>query len=625
MNQLLSLAVPTVLICAVSSTAIADDLETRIKNVAPSHPRLFFTEEQTAPLKAKIEGNPVLKSTLEFLVKSCDAMLDEKPVTRKKTGKRLLGVSRTALNRVSYLAFAYRMTGKQAYLKHAEQEMLAAAAFDDWNPSHFLDVGEMTAALAIGYDWLYNDLSEGSRETIKAAIIGKGLNPGMKGGWWVFTTNNWNQVCHGGLTLGALAVLEDEPELANDIIARAIENVPRAMREYRPDGVYPEGPGYWKYGTSYNIVFISALESVLGADFGLSSSEGFMETPEFYLHATGPTGLYFNFSDCGTRGGIAPAMHWFAQRANDPSLLWREKGELDRYAARDVHSAGSGDRLLPFLLIWGQPAGSIPAPKKLYWKGDGRTPVAMFRSAWTEDATYLAIKGGSPGTNHAHMDIGSFVLDMMGERWSVDLGSQSYNSLESKGIDLWNRRQDSERWTVFRLNNTSHSTLVVDGKHQLVKGHAPIVQFSESPKNPHAIVNMLPVYEGQLARAMRGARMVGESSVLIQDELKALDRKTAVRWGMTTNAKVTLTAGNAATLEQHGKAVTLKVLAPAGVELTVLDFENPPQSYDYTNPNTRMVAFEAVLDASASETLAIFISPAGSPGGEARVKPLESW
>jgi hypothetical protein len=37
--------------------------------------------------------------------------------------------------------------------------MLAAAAFSDWNPSHFLDVAEMTAALAIGYDWLYEEVS----------------------------------------------------------------------------------------------------------------------------------------------------------------------------------------------------------------------------------------------------------------------------------------------------------------------------------------------------------------------------------------------------------------------------------------------------------------------------------
>ena len=68
----------------------------------------------------------------------------------------------------------------------------------------------------------------------------------------------------------------------------------------------------------------------------------------------------------------------------------------------------------------------------------------------------MGFKGGSPGTNHAHMDVGSFVVDMQGVRWAVDLGGQGYHGLESRGVDLWNRGQDSERWTVFRLNNFGH-------------------------------------------------------------------------------------------------------------------------------------------------------------------------
>jgi hypothetical protein len=32
---------------------------------------------------------------------------------------------------------------------------------------HFLDVAEMTMAVAIGYDWLYDDLSPASRAAIK--------------------------------------------------------------------------------------------------------------------------------------------------------------------------------------------------------------------------------------------------------------------------------------------------------------------------------------------------------------------------------------------------------------------------------------------------------------------------
>ena len=53
--------------------------------------------------------------------------------------------------------------------------MLAAARFSDWNPSHFLDVAEMTFALAVGYDWLYDQLDRASRKEIRTAIVDKGV------------------------------------------------------------------------------------------------------------------------------------------------------------------------------------------------------------------------------------------------------------------------------------------------------------------------------------------------------------------------------------------------------------------------------------------------------------------
>ena len=609
----------------IGPLAAADELATRLESVPSTHPRLFFNDAQDASVKAKLEGNPHLKATLAYLIDRAEALKNVEPVKRKKVGRRLLGVSRTCLQRVSYLAFAYRMTGDKTHLRRAEAEMLAAAAFEDWNPSHFLDVAEMTAALAIGYDWLYNDLDPAARDKIRAAIVEKGLRTSMKGGGWVRTNNNWNQVCHAGLTLGALAVLEDEPELARKIIARAVENVPRAMHEYVPDGVYPEGPGYWGYGTTFNVLLISALESVLRSDFGLLKAEGFMETPDFYLRATGPTGLYYNFSDCGASGGASSAMHWFAARTKNPSLLWHEKDKLAEFAA----GKGAASRVLPFLLIWAQPPANRPIadatpPKRLHWKGDGRTPVALLRSGWDKGATFVGFKGGSPGTNHGHMDIGSFVVDMQGVRWAAELGAQGYHGLESKGVDLWNRGQDSQRWTVFRLNNFGHSTLVVDDQLQRVKGKAPITAYSGDPEAGYAIVDMASVYEGQLAQARRGIRMLGKS-VLIQDEVKSLDREASVRWGMITRAQVEVNSDHQATLTQSGKTLKLHLLAPESASLTVWDIEKPPRDYDAKNPNTRMVGFTIAVPPDTESRFGVLLEGSDGAGKDSVLKPLSEW
>ena len=47
----------------------------------------------------------------------------------------------------------------------------------------------------------------------------------------------------------------------------------------------------------------------------------------------------------------------------------------------------------------------------------------------------------------------------------VDLGAESYHKIESRGMDLWSRERDAQRWTIFRYNNSSHNTLLVNGRH----------------------------------------------------------------------------------------------------------------------------------------------------------------
>ncbi len=392
------------------------------------------------------------------------------------------------------------------------------------------------------------------------------------------------------------------------------------MAEYAPDGAYPEGPGYWGYGTTYNVVLIAALESVLGTDFGLASAEGFMRTPDYYVHVTGPTGFFFNYSDCGAGSGVSPAMAWFAARRKDPSLLWLETKHLEALVARPGRGGG---RFFPLQLVWSAPAADVKPLSALAWSGRGTTPVACFRSGWDEQAAFVAVKAGSPSASHAHMDVGSFVMDAVGVRWAEDLGMQDYNSLESQGISLWDRKQSGDRWTVFRLNTKSHNTLVVNGQDQLVEGRAPMVKVATDGPMPRAVVDMAPVYKGQLASALRGVGLRGDRSVLVQDEIRAADGKAVVRWGMVTRAEAKMD-GAVATLTRDGKTLTLRVLEPAGAALKVYPTDPPPAKHDAPNKGTRMVGFETALEPGAAARLAVWLAP-GSGGAPPALDPLASW
>ena len=163
------------------------------------------------------------------------------------------------------------MTNDEKYRLRAEQEMIAVCSFQDWNPSHFLDTGEMTLAVSLGYDWLYDKLQPETKKLIKESILNKGFAPSKDRQYNSFlrTENNWNQVCNAGMVYGALAIMEDHREEAIEIIERAMSTIGISVKGYAPDGNYPEGYNYWGYGTTFNVFLIAALESALGSDGGL--------------------------------------------------------------------------------------------------------------------------------------------------------------------------------------------------------------------------------------------------------------------------------------------------------------------------------------------------------------------
>ncbi|MBN1805370.1 MAG: heparinase II/III family protein [Sedimentisphaerales bacterium] len=601
-----------------------EEVQKAFNRPIPPHPRLFITDKQLTEIQTKIKSQPLMQVFYQAMLAKADDILEQPTVIRVKTGRRLLSVSRRCLDRVTHLSAAYRFTGKEVYLKRAEEEMLAAAEFSDWNPGHFLDVAEMTAALAIGYDWLYDSLPETTRQTIRQAILEKGLQPSLeKRMGWVRGHNNWNQVCNGGMTLGALAIMEEKPELAKKLVHRAINGVQVVMKHYNPDGAYPEGPGYWMYGTSYNVIFLAALESALGTDFNLSKASGFACTAAYYQHVTGPTGLYFNYPDSGLRGGFSPTVFWFAQKYNQPSLAWHQYQLWEDFSAHNPSSLVQS-RFSPLVLLWCN--GKQAIPKELNWMGQGSNPAAMFRSSWTDPkAVYLAIKGGSPGVSHGHMDVGSFVLDAEGVRWAADLGPESYHKIESRGMDLWSRSQDAERWRIFRYNNLSHNTLVVNGQHQRVEGNAPIIRYCDEKSFPHVVFDMSDVYKGQLAKALRGAALLPTKEVLIQDEIKATNQPATVRWAMVTGAQVFIENDKSALLKQEGKTMHFNVFSDQEVQLRTYSTE-PKADYDEPNPGTCMIGFELFLLPGQAARLAVLMSPSSvKTKPSIYLKPVLEW
>lgn len=596
---------------AAGPAAEADSADI-LASLRPGHPRLIATAENWAAMMERSATDEHLRRIMERLERDGRDLLAQPPLTYQKQGRRLLAVSRAALYRVTLWAFCHRLTGDPAFARRAEREMLALAAFPDWNPSHFLDTAEMTAALAIGYDWLHAALAPSTRATVRQAIVEKGLlevlGPQAQIENWRRSRNNWNQVCFGGMTLGALAVAEEEPALARALLEAARENIVYGLEPYAPDGVYPEGPSYWHYGTMYQVWMIAALESALGDTWQLETRPGFLASAAAQLHLTGPTGVVYNFADNPEGSPFSGALFWFARYLRQPELLLFHVRRLDAVLSR---TAGAESRL-PFIALWWDawPPPEAVSRLPLAWFGDGPNPVGTFRSSWTDpDALYLAFKGGSARLGHAHMDAGSFVLEADGVRWARDLGAQNYHSIESAGWNLWDRSQGGDRWKVYRLNNFSHNTLTIDGQLHRVRGDARIIRFDAEARQ--ATVDLSGIFAGQATRVLRHFQVGEDREVRVDDELEGLTPGSPVRWQMLTRAKVD-THGAQATLREAGKALQARALLPPGATFEVQPADPPDDGVNAPNPGARILFLNLPAPADGKLHIRVSLRP-GEP------------
>ena len=576
------------------------------------HPRLLLPKGTEKKLLKQINRDAVWKEIHTATLGEADRIITLPVNERIKTGMRLLAVSRENLRRIFILSYAYRMTGQEKYLVRAEQEMLKAASFSDWNPSHFLDVGEMTMALGVGYDWLYPALSEASRKTIREAIVEKGFKPSYDTAynWFVDAEHNWNQVCNGGLAFGAIAVAESEPEWAQKIIDRAIDKVRLPMRHYAPDGAYPEGPGYWGYGTLFNVLLIGGLESTFGTDYGLSQMPGFMQTGTYEMQMVSPLIKHFNYMDNSYEPESSSAPFWFYSKTQDPSVLCQQVSILQRDTAKKYLK----DRVLPAMLIWGAgaPMEKAVAPQETFWAGRGNTPVCVMRSGWGDpNARFVGVKLGSPSINHGHMDVGSFVFEADGVRWAIDLGSEDYNTTETRGVDLWNMAQQSQRWDVFRYNNRSHNTLTFNDKLQRVNGSAQIIESDSATARRFVKTDLTPVYAGQVDKVERTISLVDNDYLLIEDEITAGKNYTRMRWTLMTRATPKILSDNTVMLEQDGKRCLLKIESETPI---VWRFEKTPtvNTFDSPNPDVTMVVFDTDLKRGETQYVRAQLTPMSS-------------
>ena len=213
-----------------------------LDTLATGHPRLFATPQRFEWLKRTLASNsiPQVNTWWNNFSNSAAGILSQ-PVNVYSQDDRgtILNISRSVLDRMYKLGLVYRLYGDTNFAERAwlELQQVASTNFPDWHPAHFLDTAEMTHACAIGYDWLYDYWTTARRDTIRVAILTKGLSPSLTlytntSSWVASSANNWNLVCNGGMVLGALALGLDGESTNEYVLSKAVASAAQVMRHY---------------------------------------------------------------------------------------------------------------------------------------------------------------------------------------------------------------------------------------------------------------------------------------------------------------------------------------------------------------------------------------------------------
>ncbi|KAI0756795.1 chondroitin AC/alginate lyase [Daedaleopsis nitida] len=558
-------------------------------NVRTDRPRLIAPPYKWDALTQLIQSDNYLKAWNDTIFANATAYYDLPVVKYFMDGDSgILDNAREIKMRIKAFGYVYRMTKDTKWADRAYKELQNAVSSsfgpdttDKWNPTHFLDTAEFSAAFGIAYDWFYDILTDDQKATIRSNMIMYGLELGLVAfnnsdqrytGWWADNIKgNWNCVCNGGLTLGALAILGDDTTgTAESILAQTVPNVKsNCVFAVSDDGSWSETAHYWYFGTSGFAEMAAALQSATGSDQGLlDANPNFAKTGLFHMTITGP-GSLFAWGDHGPNK--------FSTTANGMFLF----GDHYDHPEYQLFQRDAFDAPEPWSMFWYNPLVS-----GAWWDGlaidqfftTDDDQWAAFRGSWTDQTTlYVAMKGGSNQRHQTHndLDAGDFVLDALGTRWAGELGSGNYRSAGYFSND----NQDSQRWLYYRKRTEGQNTILVNQKNQLVTAAPKILQSAstgtkqgsstvldiQSSDTALFTVDLTSAYE-DVTSFKRGVRTLnGRKQVLLQDDITATG---SIMWRMHTNATVT-PSGTGATLKIDDKTLEMTVLnAPDGATIT---------------------------------------------------------
>lgn len=549
-------------IIAADSNTIYSDMLTHLGGTNV-HPRVLANRAEFDHMVDKVNSNPVMKTEYNQLVNKAGKWMKRGELEYKlEGGYALLDVSRELVERVRTYATLYMITDDDIWAQRTWHELETCMNFPDWNPYHFLDVGEMAYGFAVGYDWLYDWLSEEQKLQLAQTVKNYAFDPIMDDYLDVPTrqrtfywsrpqnSNNWNLVCNGGVMTAALAFM-DVPEVADSakqVLDYGMKSILNGLALYGPTGDWEEGVTYWCYASKYLGWFLSSLEATTGTEYGYSSAKGLKESINWVMAMQGPT-MSFNFGETEDSIKNQSNVYWFGHQYGDENMI--------KYARSLMQNNSDGDQYEILYYDGNYENAPVEYPEDYFGE---KLATATMRSGSGKTDTFVGFHNGKNNISHSQFDAGQFVIDSQGQRFIKDLGKDNY---------------DLPKWQCYRNRAEGHNTLVINpssGNDQYLNADCPLLDYDRVGDTSYAISNLTSAYINDANSVKRGVMLTdNRQTVIVRDEIN-LKKASELYWFAHTDAKVTVSADKkSAVLALNGKYMLAQILPGSDGEFTVMD------------------------------------------------------
>lgn len=445
--------------------------QTRFATAPQAHPRLWLTQTRLAGFRAAVKADPDHCTWARFFEKSVLPWMDRDIIAEPAgypDNQRTAPIWRQTyidcqelLYAIRHLAIGGQVTGDAAMLARARDWLLSAAAWDPLGTTSRSYTDEwafrVTIALAWGYDWLHDQLSDDERTLVRAALLARTREVAhhvMHHAKIHLFPYDSHAVRAVSLTLvpACIALLGDDPEdEAREWLDYCVEFLSTVYSPWGDsDGGWAEGTNYWMMGMAYLIDAANQLKSYTGID--LYQRPFFQNTGDFPLFCKAPNTRRATFGDDSTMGdlpGIKTGLNLrqYAGVTGNGAYQWyfEELSRLNPGTEGAFYNWGWWDTNfdeMTYRTDYPMVQATPPKDGFRWFKGIGW--VGLQHNMADPDNHIQFVMKSSPfgSVSHSHGDQNAFCLAGFGEDLAVQTGY--YVAFNSTMHQKWRRQTRSK-------------------------------------------------------------------------------------------------------------------------------------------------------------------------------------